>query len=73
MTISEALSELSLFDKEFRAIQLADILYPNARKNDSEGRVYNHAVPAVARRLRKIRGIEEVEHGLFYAHKEFFQ
>lgn len=72
MTIPEALTELDLFDKEFRAIQLADLLYPDARKCDTEGRVYNHAVPAVARRLRQIIGIEEIEHGLFYAHKEFF-
>ena len=72
MSIKEAIISLNIIDVEFRAIQLADTLYPNSRYDDSEGRVYNHSVPAVARRLRHTKGIQEIRHGVFYAHREYF-
>lgn len=69
MTIEQAISELNLYNTAFRAIQIADLLYPNARYDDREGRVYNHSVPAVARRLRACKWIQEIKPGVFYAPK----
>ena len=59
-------------EKEFRAIGIANIIFPNLARIDSEGRKFNRGCATVARILRKIKGIQEKPYGTFYAHKEYF-
>jgi hypothetical protein len=59
-------------NREFRAIDISDAVYPHLVKYDTEGRKFNRGCAVIARTLRLIRGIQEVEYGVFYAHPEFF-
>jgi len=59
-------------EKEFRAIDIADAIYPDLTRIDSEGRLFNRGVSTVARLLRGIKGVQEKPYGIFFAHKEFF-
>ena len=51
---------------DFTAKSIADRFYPNSVSQDSEGRVYNRAIPTVFRLLRKMNNILEVGKGTFY-------
>lgn len=52
---------------DFHAVDIADKFYPDCVfMHDSEGRVYNRALPTIYRLLRKMRGILEIGGGLFY-------
>ena len=57
--------EQLLLDTPFRASVLAEILYPNSRRNDSAGRVFNHAAAYCGRILRRMPGIVEIKPSLF--------
>jgi len=59
-------------EKEFRAMEVAEKMYPDLVKSDTEGRTFNRGVGTTARLLRKLKGVQEVRHGVFYAHKEYF-
>lgn len=59
-------------DRDFRAMEVAQIVFPNHEMNDTEGRCYNMGVATTARLLRKIKGVIEITHGVFYAHSEYF-
>lgn len=59
-------------DREFRAMEVAQIVFPNHERNDTEGRCYNMGVSTTARLLRKIKGVVENPYGVFYAHSEYF-
>ena len=59
-------------DREFRAIDIAKVVFPNHDQSDTEGRHYNRGVSTVARLLRKIKGITEDPYGVFYAPSEYF-
>ncbi len=60
-------------ERPFRAIDIADKVYPNCEQYDSYGRQFNRGVATVARLLRKIKGIQEESYGVFFAHSEFFR
>lgn len=59
-------------DREFKAMDITQAVFPNLERIDTEGRYYNRGVATVARLLRQINGVVEVDHGIFYAHKEYF-
>lgn len=52
--------------KKFRAMEIANIVYPYSVKSDSEGRVFNRSVSYVAKILRQTKGILELSSGEFY-------
>jgi hypothetical protein len=60
-------------EKTFRAIDLADEVYPHLTRYDTEGRVFNRGGATIARLLRKIKGVQEKPYGVFFAHKEYFE
>lgn len=52
---------------EFNVMEIANRFYADCVKSDSEGRVFNRALPAVYRKLRNTTGILEVDkNGQFY-------
>lgn len=59
-------------DRDFRAMEVAQIVFPDHERIDTEGRCYNMGVSTTARLLRKIKGVVENPHGVFYAHSEYF-
>ena len=59
-------------EREFRSIEVAQIVFPDLERNDTEGRCYNMGVSTTARLLRQIKGVIEKPHGVFYAHSEYF-
>lgn len=59
-------------EQNFRAADIADAVFPHLVRSDTEGRTFNRGVGVVGRELRKIRGVQEVSYGVFYAHSEYF-
>lgn len=59
---------------DFSAISIADTIYPNSVKYDTEGRKFNRALGYVVAVLRKTRGVIEVKgkHLVFWADKTLF-
>ena len=51
---------------DFTVAFVADKFYPECIKYDSEGRIYNRAIPTIYRLLRRMRYILEVGNGIFY-------
>ncbi len=70
--VTERIIEAMPMERPFRAIDIADDIYPNLVRYDSEGRQFNRGVATVARLLRKIRGVQEKPYGVFYANIEYF-
>ena len=51
---------------DFTALEIANKYYPECVRQDSEGRVYNRAIPTVYRLLGKMKLILKVGNGVFY-------
>lgn len=59
----------------FTAQHVANKVYPNLFKRDTEGRDFNRGSPIVARLLNKLRGISKEYHNgttYYWAHEEFY-
>lgn len=57
-------------DRDFSIHEIANILYPDSVKYDSEGRVSNRAAPVIARMMMTLKGVLNVGNGVFYVPKE---
>ena len=57
----ERLVQIIPLDRDFSAVDIANILYPDCVRYDREGRLYNRAVPVVCRMLNSIRGVLRVK------------
>jgi len=61
-------------EEDFRAVDVANMVYPHCVKHDIEGRLTNKALPTVTRILRRTKGVLEVnkESLVFWAEPSFF-
>lgn len=53
--------------QDFKPSDIADKIYPHLIRQTKSGGVFNLGCATIARRLRKMRGILEVSHGVFWA------
>lgn len=67
MNLGEAINIVFVRDKNTQARigTFADLLYPNAVKQNSRGAVFNQCSAVTARLLRQSKRVREVSHGIF--------
>lgn len=70
MTAKDKIKEIIPIGIPFTASEIADKVYPNSVSDDTEGRVFNRAIPTVARILRKMKGVHETAKGIWICHRE---
>ena len=67
MTLVEAMP----VGREFRATEVANLLYPGCRKLNTEGAYRNAAAATAARLIRCTNRVQEVAHGVFYIDPDY--
>lgn len=63
----EKLIDFLPVEMDFKAMEIADLMYPESIKQDREGRLFNRGISAVVRMLRTMSGVLEVGDGWFWA------
>lgn len=61
------------FNRVFSAMEVAESMYPNSVRIDTEGRYSNKAISTVRRLLRLARGVVELNSGCYYADRDAYE